>query len=63
MRVELRECVPPEPVDEDIIKAINIIKEYCETHEEYEDCTRCILGDGIHRCACSSPYLWKIRKE
>ena len=40
-----------------------LIKEYCKTHAEYEDCRRCVLGDGIHNCGCSSPYLWSIRKE
>ena len=63
MRVELREYIPPESVDENIIKAINTVKEYCKIHAEYEDCRRCVLGDGIHNCGCSSPYLWSIRKE
>ena len=63
MRVELREYSPPESVDENIIKAINTVKEYCKTLAEYEDCRRCVLGDGIHNCGCSSPYLWSIRKE
>lgn len=63
MRVELREYIPPESVDENIIKAINTVKEYCKTHAEYEDCRICVLGDGIHNCGCSSPYLWSIRKE
>nr|DAQ99711.1 MAG TPA: hypothetical protein [Caudoviricetes sp.] len=63
MRVELREYIPPESVDENIIKAINTVKEYCRTHEEYEDCRICVLGDGIHNCGCSSPYLWDIRKK
>ena len=63
MRVELREYIPPESVDENIIKAINTVKEYCKTHAEYEDCRRCVFGDGIHNCGCSSPYLWGIRKE
>jgi len=63
LRVELREYIPPESVDENIIKAINTVKEYCKIHAEYEDCRRCVLGDGIHNCGCSSPYLWSIRKE
>lgn len=63
MRVELREYIPPESVDENIIKAINTVKEYCKTHAEYEDCRICVLGDGIYNCGCSSPYLWDIRKE
>ena len=63
MRVELREYTSSESVDERIIKAINTVKEYCKTHAEYEDCRRCVLGDGIHNCGCSSLYLWSIRKE
>lgn len=63
MRVELREYIPPESVDENIIKVINTVKEYCKTHAEYEDCRICVLGDGIYNCGCSSPYLWDIRKE
>ena len=63
MRVEEREYIEPESINEEIINAINIVKEYCSTHEEYEDCRRCVLGDGIHNCGCSSPYLWNIRKK
>lgn len=63
MRTELREYVPPESVDENIIKTISTVKEYCKTHAEYEDCRGCVLGGGIHNCGCSSSYLWDIRKE
>ena len=63
MRIEEREYIEPESINEEIINAINIVKEYCRTHEEYEDCRRFVLGDGIHNCGCSSPYLWSIRKK
>lgn len=63
MRVEEREYIEPESINEEIINAINTVKEYCRTHEEYEDCRRCVLGDGIYNCGCSSPYLWDIRKK
>ena len=62
MRIEEREYIEPEPINAEIINAINIVKEYCKAHEEYEDCRRCVLGDGIN-CGCSSPYLWDIRKK
>lgn len=52
----------PEKVSEDIINALNIIKEYCKSHEDFEDCKRCVIGDGIHSSGCSSPWLWDIRK-
>ena len=45
MRIEEREYIEPESINEEIINAINIVKEYCRTHEEYEDCRRCVLGD------------------
>nr|DAQ21720.1 MAG TPA: hypothetical protein [Caudoviricetes sp.] len=63
MRIEEGEYIEPESINEDIINAINTVKEYCSAHEEYEDCRRCVLGDGIHNCGCSSPYLWSIRKK
>ncbi len=63
MRTEEREYIEPENISEDVLKAINTVKEYCKTHEQYEDCRRCVLGDGIYNCGCSSPYLWNIRKS
>ena len=57
-----REYIEPEKVSEEVINAINIVKEYCKSHEEFEDCRHCVLGDGIHNCGCSSPWLWNIRK-
>ena len=63
MRIEEREYIESESINEEIINAISTVKEYCRTHEEYEDCRRCVLGDGIHNCGCSSPYLWDIRKK
>ena len=54
--------IEPESINEEIINAINTVKEYCRAHEEYEDCRRCVLGDGIN-CGCSNPYLWDIRKK
>ena len=54
--------IEPEAINEEIINAINTVKAYCRTHEEYEDCRRCVLGDGINTCGCRSPYLWDIRK-
>ena len=62
LRVEEREYIEPENVSEEVINAINIVKEYCKSHEEFEDCRHCVLGDGIHNCGCSSPWLWNIRK-
>ena len=41
MRIEEREYIEPESINEEIINAINTVKEYCRTHEEYEDCRRC----------------------
>ena len=49
-------------VSEEVINAINIVKEYCKSHEEFEDCRHCVLGDGVHNCGCSSPWVWDIRK-
>ena len=63
MRIEEGEYIEPESINEEIINVINAFKEYCRTHKEYEDCRRCVLGDGIHNCGCSSPYLWDIRKK
>ena len=63
MRIEEGEYIEPESINEDIINAINTVKEYRSEHEEYEDCRRCVHGDGIHNCGCSSPYLWSIRKK
>ena len=63
LRVEEREYIKPEKVSEEVINAINIVKEYCKSHEEFEDCRHCVLGDGIHNCGCSSPWLWNIRKQ
>lgn len=57
------EYIKAEEVDEEIIKAINTVRDYCRTHEEFEDCRECVLGDGIHDCGCSSPFMWKIRKR
>ena len=57
-----REYIKPEKVSEEVINAINIVKEYCKSHEDFEDCRHCVLGDGIHNCGCSSPWLWNIRK-
>lgn len=62
MEIEEREYIEPESINEEIINAIKTVKEYCRTHEEYEDCRRCVLGDGIN-CGCSNPYLWDIRKK
>ena len=62
LRVEEREYIEPEKVREEVINAINIVKEYCKSHKEFEDCRHCVLGDGIHNCGCSSPWLWDIRK-
>ena len=62
LRVEEREYIEPEKVSEEVINAINIVKEYCKSHEDFEDCRHCVLGDGIHNCGCSSPWLWNIRK-
>lgn len=62
LRVEEREYIEPEKVSEEVINAINIVKEYCISHEEFEDCRHCVLGDGINNCGCSSPWLWDIRK-
>ena len=62
LRVEEREYIEPEKVSEEVINAINIVKEYCKSHEDFEDCRHCVLGDGIHNCGCSSPWLWDIRK-
>lgn len=58
---EIREHIKPEKVSEDLIAAINKVIDYCREHEEFEDCRYCVLGDGIHNCGCSSPWLWKIR--
>lgn len=63
MRVEEREYIEPDIISTELVNAINLVKRYCETHEEYEDCRRCVLGDGIHNCGCNSPYLWKVRKK
>ena len=63
MRIEEREYVEPEKVNEEIIDAINIVKEYCKSHEEFEDCRHCVIGDGIHNCGCSSPWTWNIRHQ
>lgn len=57
-----KEYVKAEEVSEEIINAINTVKEYCSTHEEFEDCKRCVLSNGINMCSCSSPFLWKVRK-
>ena len=57
------EYIKAEEADEEIIKAINIVRDYCRTHEEFEDCRKCVLGDGIHNCGCSSPFMSKIRKR
>ena len=62
LRVEEREYIEPEKVSEEVINAINIVKEYCKSHEDFEDCRHCVLGDGIHNFGCSSPWLWDIRK-
>ena len=62
LRVKEIEYIEPEKVSEEVINAINIVKEYCKSHEEFEDCRRCVLGDGIHNCGCSSPWVWDIRK-
>ena len=62
LRVEEREYIEPEKVSEEVINAINIVKGYCKSHEEFKDCRYCVLGDGIHNCSCSSPWLWDIRK-
>lgn len=43
MRIEEGEYIEPESINEDIINAINTVKEYCSAHEEYEDCRRCVL--------------------
>lgn len=59
MEIEEREYIEPESINEEIINAINTVKEYCRAHKEYEDCRRCVLGDGIN-CGCSHPYLWDI---
>lgn len=45
MRIEEGEYIEPESINEDIINAINTVKEYCSAHEEYEDCRRCVLGE------------------
>lgn len=37
MRIEEREYIEPESINEEIINAINTVKEYCSTHGEYED--------------------------
>ena len=63
MRIEEREYIEPEEVSEEIIKALNTVKEYCKTHAEFEDCRHCVIGDGIHNCGCSSPWLWEIRQR
>ena len=63
MRVEEREYIEPEEVSEEIINALKIVREYCSSHEEFEDCRRCVIGDGFHNCGCSSPFLWKIRNK
>lgn len=63
MRIKEKEYIEPDIISEELVNAINLIKRYCETHEEYGDCKRCVLGDGIHNCECSSPYLWKVRKR
>ena len=47
---------------EEIMKAINTAIDYCRTYEEFEDCRICVLGDGIHKCGCTSPFLWKNKK-
>ena len=62
LRVKEIKYIEPEKVSEEVINAINIVKEYCESHEEFKDCRHCVLGDGIHNCSCSSPWLWDIRK-
>lgn len=49
MRIEEREYIEPESINEEIINAINTVKEYCSTHEEYEDCRRCVLGDVLSK--------------
>lgn len=54
--------IEPEKVNEDILDAIYKVQKYCRTHEEYEDCKHCVLGDGIHSSSCSSPWLWNVRK-
>ena len=35
LRVEEREYIKPEKVSEEVINAINIVKEYCKSHEEF----------------------------
>lgn len=57
------EYIKAEEVSEEIIKAINTVRDYCRTHEEYEDCNRCVLGYGSRNRSCSSPWLWQIRKR
>ena len=36
MEIEEREYIEPESINEEIINAINTVKEYCKAHEEYE---------------------------
>lgn len=57
-----KEYIEAEKVSEEVINAIEIVRDYCRTHEEFEDCKRCVLSDGIYVCSCSSPFLWKVRK-
>lgn len=63
MGIEEREYIKPEIISTELVNAINLVKRYCESHESYKDCRRCVLGDGIHNCGCSSPYLWNVRKK
>ena len=41
MEIEERDYIEPESINEEIINAINTVKEYCRAHKEYEDCRRC----------------------
>lgn len=62
MRIEEREYIEPEQISDELVDAMNKVIEYCRQHQEFEDCRYCALGDGIHNCGCSSPWLWKIRR-
>lgn len=44
MEIEERDYIEPESINEEIINAINTVKEYCRAHKEYEDCRRCVIG-------------------
>ena len=48
---------------EDVIKALEVLKEYCEQVKECEDCSLCIDEKCQIKTYDKFPSDWKIKKE